>query len=167
MRISTERIRDVFDYDENLGKLIRKVRMGHEYPGIVEGTKQKSRTVVTKVDGKRVVVSRVIWQLIHGDFDETLVVDHINGDWTDNRLSNLRLVPQYINGRNLKNKSNNTSGYPGVYWKRDKNKWCVEVWVLGKKHFFGHFSDFESAKRRRIEVQKQFGYHKNHGRVVQ
>jgi hypothetical protein len=102
-----------------------------------------------------------------GSIPDKHVIDHIDGNHRNNRLGNLRAVPQHLNGRNLKNKTNNRSGYPGVYFKKDKQKWCAEMWVSGKKHHLGYFLEREDAIACRRQQQSSHGFHSNHGRMVQ
>jgi len=49
-----------------------------------------------------------------------LVVDHISGNYNDNRKCNLRIVSQSINIINSK-LNNNTSGYPGIHLDKYNN----------------------------------------------
>jgi len=95
-----------------------------------------------------------------------MVIDHINGDYNDNRISNLRMVTQKINSRNQALKRNNKSGCPGVYWCKDRNKWCVEVHVDYKKLFIGRFDTLEKAVAARKQANPRYGFHQNHGRMV-
>lgn len=61
-------------------------------------------------------VHRIIWQMFHGDIPEGMVIDHINGDPWDNRITNLRLVTQKQNVQNAKKSKRNTSGATGIRW---------------------------------------------------
>lgn len=55
-----------------------------------------------------------------------LVVDHINRDRADSRLSNLRLVTQ---SENLEN-----NNYKNIYFCRTRNKYVVQIKRQGFKH---------------------------------
>lgn len=80
-----------------------------------------------------------------GITDPNIHVDHINGDRLDNRRSNLRLC---TNGENLRNRGaqkNNTSGFKGVCWNKDRNGWMAQISFQNKKHFLGVFETPEEA----------------------
>jgi len=90
--------------------------------------------------------------------------DHINGIKTDNRWINLRSVSKEINAKNKCIRSDNNSGVTGVYWRRDRNKWAVQVRVNRKTKTIGSFSSFDDAVIARKTAEEECGYHKNHGR---
>lgn len=73
------------------------------------------------------------------------LVDHINRDRLDNRKSNLRLVNDSLNGLNRKTQVNNTSGYRGVYWSKQKNKWQAVISIEKKRVHLGFFKDKKKA----------------------
>lgn len=74
------------------------------------------------------------------------VVDHIDGDPSNNQCSNLRICTQAENALNNHTaKRNSKSGYKGIYWHKAANKWCAEVVYSHKKHYLGLFSNKEDA----------------------
>lgn len=90
--------------------------------------------------------------------DDNLVVDHINHNTLDNRKSNLRICGIKENSINKKKMSNNTSGYTGVYYKKDRNKWGARIVVNKKCIYLGYFNTKEEALevRQKAEI-KYFG----------
>lgn len=67
-------------------------------------------------DGKicRASVHRVIYQMFYGNLLDSDIIDHINGNSSDNRIINLRKVSQKENCRNRKMQCNNSSGVMGI-----------------------------------------------------
>lgn len=79
---------------------------------------------------KNILMHRVIM----GD-DNSMKVDHINHNTTDNRKSNLRLCTGAQNSRNkLKTSNPKTSKYNGVHFDKSRNKWKVDI-SLNNKYF--------------------------------
>jgi len=87
-------------------------------------------------------------------------VDHINGDKLDNRKSNLRLCSNAQNQRNRPIQKNNTSGYKGVVWMSDRNKWRAQVFLDGKNHIVGCFDSPRDAaiayNQKALELHGEF-----------
>ncbi len=91
-------------------------------------------------------------------------VDHINGDRTDNRRTNLREVSKSENSRNCRRTSRNKSGVVGVYWADHAQKWRSEIQDSdGRKHL-GYFTSKGEAIAVRKSAERENGYHPNHGR---
>jgi len=90
-------------------------------------------------------------------------VDHINGDGLDNRRSNLRVCTRAENACNrIQVQKNNTSGYRGVKWASDRNKWCVQIGTKGKKISIGYFKDkIQAALAYNQAALKYHGKHAN------
>jgi len=85
-------------------------------------------------------------------------VDHINGDRTDNRKSNLRICTQAQNLYNSTAQSTSTSKFKGVSWKSDKRKWRASIKINGKCFHLGYFNDEVSAAKVYNErAIKEFG----------
>jgi hypothetical protein len=66
-------------------------------------------------------------------------VDHINGNKLDNRKSNLRTATRSQNNYNKSAQSNSTSGFKGVSWSKQKNKWRARIHVDKKEINLGFF----------------------------
>lgn len=62
---------------------------------------------------------RIVWAL---HFPITLdgLIDHIDGNPFNNKISNLREVPHSVNARNMKKKRSNKSGVTGVHFKKNR-----------------------------------------------
>ena len=78
-----------------------------------------------------------------------MTVDHIDGDRSNNRRANLRLVSHAENIRNRTGLSvNNTSGYRGVSLMRSGKRikrWFAQAKLNGKTHMLGYFHTPEEA----------------------
>lgn len=74
-----------------------------------------------------------------------MVVDHINGNKLDNRRENLRVVTQSENNFNARKPSRNKSGFKGVYWEKQHNRWIAQTIDFGKRKVVGFFLTAEEA----------------------
>lgn len=106
---------------------------------------------------------RICWLLHYRSWPENSI-DHINGDKTDNRIENLRDVTCAENHKNQRMRSNNTSGFRGVYWNKNMDKWQSYIRENGRSKHLGVFTEFEEAVKSRLEAERRLGYHPNHGR---
>jgi hypothetical protein len=71
------------------------------------------------------------------------IVDHVNRNTLDNRLSNLRRATPAQNRANSRKQNRNTSGYKGV--TRANKKWMAQIVVKGVRHYLGVFEHAERA----------------------
>lgn len=109
------------------------------------------------------VVHRLIWFIVHG-IVPTGVIDHKNGNKSDNRPSNLRDETQSINMRNAGLRSDNTSGVAGIHFVSKKGKWVVQsVTNTGEHVHVGIFADLDSAKESLVRFRQQNNYTERHG----
>ncbi|WP_430317168.1 HNH endonuclease, partial [Pseudomonas sp. p1(2021b)] len=134
--------------------------------GALAGTRRHSTGKVyiqLAIAGRFFPAHRVIWLMVHDAFDESLEIDHVNGDGTDNRLANLRLVSHQENQKNLARRFDNVSGVTGVAWDPLRGKWLVRGHVSGRQKNLGRFDDFEAAVAVRRRHERENGYHDLHG----
>lgn len=114
--------------------------------------KKLYRSTIT-ISDKPFSRSRLIYIMFFGDIQDGMVIDHINGDSTDDRIENLRCVPQSVNTYNRKKSKNNTSGVTGVHFKNGgfKKPWRCSYKENGKRKA----KDFET-KDEAIAFRKEW-----------
>lgn len=123
--------------------------------------------VVITVGGvkRRIGLHRVILAMSQGAWPAAgLVVDHIDGDTTNNRPNNLRAISQAENCRNAAKPRNNTSGHVGVSWVQRRAKWFASISRDGRTSALGYFDDLADAIAARRAAERSLGFHPNHGR---
>lgn len=61
-----------------------------------------------------------------------MIVDHEDGDKTNNLITNLRVIPAPVNTRNSKMYACNTSGTVGVYYSKERpDRNISDAWSAG------------------------------------
>lgn len=104
-----------------------------------EGYVCRSMKVATN-KRKNILLHRVLLNAPKGKH-----VDHIDGDKLNNRRSNLRLCNSSQNQANRKISKNNTSGYKGVTWRKDRQLWAAMIMLNRKNIYLGLFTNKKEA----------------------
>jgi hypothetical protein len=105
--------------------------------------------------GKIFGVHRLIWWSFNKFLStRALVIDHINHDKKDNRLSNLQILTQRQN--TSKQIRETSSIYPGVTYRKDSDKWRARVQFNGRVFNIGSFKTESLAYEAYREKLKQF-----------
>src|ERR1700733_11337823 len=106
-RLTAKLVRSLFDYNPLTGILRRKATGATGY-------RKKDGYLVFGAAGKNRTAHRLIWLMVHGRLPrKPKEIDHINGNPSDNRLSNLRIVTHGQNLQNAKLQRNNSLGIKG------------------------------------------------------
>jgi len=94
-------------------------------------------------DGKR--KTKTVHQLVaeaflnHTPCGYKLVVNHIDLDKLNNKVSNLEIVTARENSNHKHLKS--SSKYTGVAWHKRNKKWAAYIAINGKQKYLGYFTD--------------------------
>lgn len=143
-------VRAALDYDPGSGLLFWRVREGvlprwnTRFAGKPAGCPDGQFGYITIRLNKRLYQAhRLVWLHVHGEWP-LAVLDHIDGNPTNNRLENLRPATRAENNRNRTKRPGQTSRFKGVSWDRRTGKWFAQI-MLGKKTFPLGFHDTEEA----------------------
>ncbi len=106
-------------------------------------------------DGRTRSVSahRLAYYMSYGKLPK--VIDHANGNGSDNRIDNLREATYQQNRMNSKVRSDNASKVTGVYYRKDCGKWRAEICKDGKRTHLGLFKTKEDAIEARREAEDE------------
>jgi hypothetical protein len=109
---------------------------------------------------KEIMKNEIYKYKLEHEYDKQIIVDHINGDTTDNRKQNLRVRTQSENNMNKTIQCNNTSGIVGVSWDKNAKMWVSHIAINKKRIRFGSFYYLRNAVKSRIKAEeKYFGEH--------
>lgn len=118
--------------------------------------------LVISFEGYPYLAHRIIWVMLHDEWPPE-VIDHINGNPSDNREANLRVASLSQNQHNRKLNRDNKSGVKGVYWCSRRQKFHGQIKINGRRKSVGMFATIEKAsaamREARIRLHGDFSRH--------
>jgi len=186
MKIGREYIRDLPDsdylnecytYNPGSGVLTRKERpekhfkslaacksVNKRFAGTTSNIPCETGYYITSLDYKYYLSHRIIWKMVHGE--DPGFIDHIDGDRTNNRISNLRIVSRKENAMNRAVQRNSSTGIHGVTINRRGKKYDVYIKIDKVRTYLGSTKDLFEACCLRKSAEFSMGFHPNHGRPL-
>lgn len=147
--ITHEMLLSMFDYDERTGNLIHKHTVkGGKQKGQIAGSPHNAGYLQICINRKKYLIHRIIWFYFNKRWPYQ--IDHIDGDRTNNKISNLRECDYSSNHANKRKQINNTSGFKGVFLKRN-TQWFAAV----GHEYLGAFKTKEEAARAYDKAAKE------------
>lgn len=138
----------MFDYVD--GDLVWKIRVhgyGGSKTGKVAGTLNRAgKNYVRRrigINGCIYSAHHLVFLYHHGFMPDQL--DHIDRDSLNNRIENLREADDTQQEANKSIRSDNKSGYKGVFWNSQKRKWHAKICKNKVHHDLGRFDSPEDA----------------------
>ena len=143
-----DRLKQLFSYNPDTGLFKRKLSRGNAKKGTVVGRLDTKGYLRVCVDGKDYKLHRLAWLLTYGDWPEDQI-DHINGDKTDNWISNFRDCNCSENCSNQHGpRKNNKLGLQGVH-QIGHNRFRAKF----RSQHLGVFTDIQEAHNSYMEAK--------------
>jgi hypothetical protein len=111
---------------------------------------------------KKIRIHRLVANEFLEASHEIKMVDHIDRNRLNNYVTNLRYVTVQQNQMNRTKRSNTSSKYKGVIFKKQCNKWQSRVQYDGKRISLGYFdNEQEAARAYNAKAMELFGEYAN------
>jgi frataxin-like iron-binding protein CyaY len=149
-------VRQILSYDPATGVLTRRYRRPREgfertdktfnsrFAGKPTGALTPDGRLLVGIGNRRYLAHRLAWLIYYGEWPIE-EIDHIDMNPLNNRILNLRIADHSENKFNRGKQINNSSGYKGVHFNRDKNLWQANLCHRGKKMHLGYFRSIGEA----------------------
>ena len=160
-----EYLRERFHYDKLTGQFTFKKCFHRWRVGTRAGHLHHSGYRCININGKMHQEHRLAWIYVHGSIP-TEMIDHRDGDKSNNIFSNLRCATREQNTSNALRRCDNKSGVKGVDWHPLCKKWQCRVQSGKVRVVIGYYEKLEEAIKAicsyREEVHQEFT---NHGDI--
>lgn len=161
--LTQQRLKDVLVYHAETGVFTWRFGRPKAAAGSVAGSVNWKGYWIICIDGKQYRAHRLAWLYVHGEMPEH-TIDHVNQNKLDNRIENLRMVTNAENHRNMGIQSNNKSGYRGVSYAKERNKFTARIKDGSVYRNLGYFNCALAAAIAYNKAKVALGYHPNHGK---
>lgn len=157
--LTVEMVRAALDYDPETGVFIWRNRpdmpaqWNSRFPGTQAGCHPRYRYIGILLFGKRYYAHRLAWLHFYGKWPKDLI-DHKNGDPSDNRLSNLRECTHSENHQNKMKKPGGKPGYIGVGFQKKAGRWQAYITIDYKMTHLGFFDTPEKARAAYLKAKR-------------
>lgn len=115
--------------------------------------RQTGKQKFVGIKGKGYPCGRIIFLMFHGYLPER--VSFIDTNPLNTRIENLREANPSQVACYAKKQKNNTSGYKGVYFHKNTNKYAAQIIKTGKSHFLGIFATPKEAHKAYCKAAKK------------
>jgi len=154
--LTAEQVQELLNYDPETGEFTWKVRNKTRMcKGKRAGATNSCGYIFIRCNGRNYLAHRLAWLIMTGEWPP-YHIDHVNGDQSDNRFSNLRLATWAENSRNSKLHKDNNSGVKGVTWSEVRGIWVARIWVNKHNLYLGSFTSLEDAASAYEQAAKKY-----------
>ena len=143
--LQKEAFLDALDYDPKTGIFRWNLQSGNRVkPGQEAGWENSHGYIVIMLNGVSFRAHRIAFLLMTGRWPDG-ELDHINGNASDNRWANIRPATRSQNNSNKLADKRNKSGFKGVSWHQNLQKWHARIQVNRRRINLGLFENVNDA----------------------
>jgi hypothetical protein len=145
MTLAAEYLREILSYDPDTGVFRWKVSETNRVSvGGVAGSQNGDGYTRIMIGKKKYRAHRLAWLHVYGEWPAKYV-DHVDGDRSNNKITNLREATNAQNMRNCGAYATNTSGFKGVTFHKHRRRWHARINIPSKQIHLGYFDTPEEA----------------------
>lgn len=144
--MTASELRELLRYDPETGEFVWLQDRGRNpRSGRRAGAVTSENRIIIRVNYRIYFAHRLAWLYMTGEWPERLV-DHIDGNPSNNRWRNLRAATPAQNAMNSRRKPNKVSGIVGVHFFKQYGMWRSCISANGQTRFLGYFREIEDAR---------------------
>lgn len=155
--LSDEILKKYLEYNSITGVFTNKITRSNKLAGSIAGTADTKGYIMISINNCKFLAHRLAWLYMYGYWPDS-DLDHVDGNRTNNSISNLRKATRSQNNYN-RTSNRNKNEYRGVC-KTSSGKFSASIKVGGKDVYIGNFMTVEEAslayEDKAREVQKEF-----------
>lgn len=153
--LTNKQLREHAHYDIDTGVFTR-LKNGHglrSRVGEVMGWDRGAGYLKTTINGAAYSLHRLAWLYVYGEWPDGMV-DHIDGNPSNNSINNLRVVCRNLNAQNQrKAHKTNICGVLGVSKRGDRFR--ARIYVNGRKVNLGTFATPDEAHQAYVDGKRR------------
>lgn len=153
--LTQELLKTLFSYDMKTGDFVRIKSVAQQRAGFIAGSKNSKGYKRIRINGSYYYCHRLAFLYLYGEMPEG-VVDHIDGNPSNNSINNLRCVSRSQNAQNLKQShSDSKTKELGVWVHKQTGKYCSQITVKSKRISLGLFNSTQEAKNAYLKAKRE------------
>jgi hypothetical protein len=158
--ITQERLKELFNYDPVTGWFTNRFSRGRARVGKRAGTYNFGLYRRIVIDYEKHYEHHLAWFYVYGEYPKE--IDHIDGDPSNNRISNLRPCDRSQNNFNSL-RPTGESGLRGAYLDKRSLTWYSHIQLGGQVKHLGTFPSARAAHEAFMQAVElhhgEFAYH--------
>lgn len=152
--LTQQRLIELVSYNPETGEFINKISRGNLIAGCnIGGIDNSNGYARICIDGKRYKAHRLAWLYVYGNFPKNFI-DHVDGNKSNNKISNLRECSHAQNHQNRLKNSTNNCGFLGVHFSISTGKYRAQIQLDGENRHIGLFDSPEEAHNAYLSEKK-------------